>query len=144
MRSLLLLFSVMASSPANNEPICEAVDLIEVNHFYDEQGRLVFDQAIFYEWSQKHDRYMIRAWRLVKNKSQLPQQDHRRGGWLTVWHDGEILRRVWSQSYRESFTQYDPELAERDHLPKEQRRELLNIKIKRKTCDCPLLMPEIP
>ena len=28
----------------------EEVDLIEVNHFFDEQGRLVFEQLIFYDW----------------------------------------------------------------------------------------------
>ena len=32
----------------------ESVDAIELNHFYDEQGRLVFDQLIFYEWSRRH------------------------------------------------------------------------------------------
>ena len=45
----------------------ESVDLIELNHFYDEQGRLVFDQVIFYDWSAADARYNVRAWRLVKN-----------------------------------------------------------------------------
>ncbi len=47
----------------------DRVDVIEINHFYDEQGRLVFDQTIFYDWSPDHSRYMVRAWRLVKNPS---------------------------------------------------------------------------
>jgi hypothetical protein len=72
----------------------ETVDLLEVNHFYDEQGRLVFDQVIFYDWAADQSRYMVRAWRLVKNPAQLPQRDWQAGGYLSVWHDGELLRRV--------------------------------------------------
>ena len=109
----------------------ETVDLMEVNHFYDEQGRLVFDQVIFYDWSPDHSRYMVRAWRLVKNPSQLPERDWRDGGYLAVWQDGEILRRVRAQSMRESWTQYDPELAEREYLPKEKRKELRSVKVEK-------------
>src|SRR4030095_15339767 len=102
----------------------EKVDLMEVNHFYDEQGRLVFDQVIFYDWSPEHSRYMVRAWRLGKNPTPLPQRDWREGGYLAVWQDGEVVRRVQAPSMRESWTQYDPELAEREYLPKERREEL--------------------
>lgn len=102
----------------------EKVDLMEVNHFYDEQGRLVFDQVIFYDWSPEHSRYMVRAWRLVKNPTQLPERDWRDGGYSAVWQDGEIVRHVHASSMRETWTQYDPELAEREYLPKERRKEL--------------------
>jgi hypothetical protein len=109
----------------------ERVDLVEVNHFYDEQGRLVFDQTIFYDWSASHSRYMVRAWRLVKNPAQLPQRDWQDGGYVAVWHDGEVLRHVSAESMRETWTQYDPELVEREYLPKEQRQELRMVKIER-------------
>lgn len=109
----------------------ETVDLIEVNHFYDEHGRLVFDQVIFYDWSQDDARYMVRAWRLVKNPAQLPQRDWKGGGYEAVWQDGELLRHVRAKSIRESWTQYDPELVERDFLPKERRKELMAVKVNR-------------
>ena len=109
----------------------EQVDLKEVNHFYDEQGRLVFDQVIFYDWSPEHGRHMVRAWRLVKNPAQLPQRDWKDGGYVAVWQDGEVLRHVRGHSMRETWTQYDPELIEREYLPKEQRKELRVIKIER-------------
>ena len=110
----------------------ESVDLIEVNHFYDEHGRLVFDQVIFYDWSQDDARYMVRAWRLVKNPAQLPQRDWKGGGgYLVVWQDGELLRHVRAQSIRETWTQYDPELVEREYLPKERRKELRPVKLTR-------------
>lgn len=102
----------------------DRVDLIEVNHFFDEQGKHVFDQIIFYDWSAQYSRYNVRAWRLLKNQAQMPQRDWRRDEFVTVWHDGAVLRKVRAETIRESWTQYDPELAERAYLPKEQRREL--------------------
>jgi hypothetical protein len=102
----------------------ESVDLIELNHFYDEHGRLVFDQVIFYDWSAPAARYNVRAWRLVKNPAQLPQRDWSAGGYSAMWQDGEQLRHIQSSSFRETWTQYDPELVEREYLPKERRKEL--------------------
>ena len=110
----------------------ESVDLIELNHFFDEHGRLVFDQVIFYDWSSPDGRYNVRAWRLVKNPAQLPQRDWATGGYSAVWQDGEQLRHVQSRSIRETWTQYDPELVEREYLPKERRKELRTVKAERR------------
>lgn len=112
----------------HDEVYREAVDLIELNHFYDEQGRLVFDQVIFYDWSE--GRYNVQAWRLVKNHNQLPQRDWASAvtgvpaGYSAMWQDGEQIRHIYSKSIRETWTQYDPELLEREVLPKERRKEL--------------------
>jgi hypothetical protein len=65
---------------------------------------------------------------MVKNPAQLPQRDWREGGYQSVWQDGEVLRRVRAESMRETWTQYDPELIEREYLPRERRRELRMIK----------------
>jgi hypothetical protein len=124
------LVVVLSSHPAE-DVARERVDLIEVNHFFDEQGRLVFDQVIFYDWSGDHSRYMVRDWRLVKNASQLPQRDWQCGGYLAVWQDGEVMRRVGSEAMRETWTQYDPELVEREYLPKDERRKLRSVKVER-------------
>ena len=107
----------------------EQVDLIEVNHFHDEQGRLVFDQTIFYDWSSSHSRYMVRAWRLVKSPSQLPQRNWKDDSYSAIWHENDVLRRVQAPAIRETWTQYDPELAEREYLPKEKRKELRPVKV---------------
>lgn len=105
----------------------DQVDLIEINHFYDEHGKHVFDQVIFYDWSSEESRYHVRAWRLLKKPDQIPSRNWKHGYFVTVWHDGDLLRRVRAPSMRESWTQYDPELAEREHLPKEKRRELAKL-----------------
>ena len=122
----------------------ESVDLIELNHFYDEQGRLVFDQVIFYDWSATDARYNVRAWRLVKNAAQLPQRDWASalsgvpaGGYSAMWQDGEQIRHIYSKSIRETWTQYDPELLEREYLPKERRKELRTVKFTRPATQSP-------
>src|SRR5580765_6538688 len=65
------LVSVIGTNPTENV-VFDRVDMMEVNHFYDEHGRLVFDQVIFYDWSAADSHYHVRAWRLLKNPTQLP------------------------------------------------------------------------
>jgi hypothetical protein len=115
-----LALLLLALVPAD-DVVCDRVALIEVNHFYDEQGRLIFDQAIFYDWCPERERYQVRAWQLIKGPGQLPTRDWARGGWSATWKDGEILRRVQAASMRETWTQYDPELLEREWLPTQRR-----------------------
>lgn len=118
-----VLFSVLGASTP--EVVArDEVDLVEINHFYDENGRHVFDQLIFYDWSAEESRFQVRAWRLLKTPSQIPQRNWKRGEFESVWHDGEVLRKIHAASFRETWTQYDPELVERAALPREQRREL--------------------
>jgi hypothetical protein len=106
----------------------DRVDLVEVNHFYDDAGRHVFDQVIFYDWSPLDCRHVVRAWRMVKNPAQLPKRNWIDDTYTATWNDGDVLREVRAGSMRESWTQYDPELLERDYLPKEKRRELRTVK----------------
>ena len=129
--STIGVLACLCGLPPREDVASEQVDLVEVNHFYDDQGRHVFDQVIFYDWSAEAGRHMVRAWRLVKNTTQLPQRDWKDGGYVAVWQDGEVLRHVHGRSMRETWTQYDPELIEREYLPKEQRKELRVVKLER-------------
>ena len=74
---------------------------------------------------------VTRAWRLVKHESQLPYPAYGGGPkmYRALWLDGDVNRLIYAPSYRETWTQYDPELAEREILPKEQRRELRTMKV---------------
>lgn len=109
------------------EPLRERCDVIELNHMYDGEGRLVFDQVIFWDWTPDECRYQVRAWRIVKWPSQIPERDHARACWRTVFRDGEVLRVVESQSMGETWTQYDPEVFEREVLPIHRRRGLAEV-----------------
>jgi hypothetical protein len=103
----------------------ESVDLVELNHFYDENGNLVFDQVIFWDWSERSARYQVRDWRLVRHEVQLPRPDCcGRKFWTVLWNDCGVNRAITAHAYRETWTQYDVELYEREILPKERRRKL--------------------
>ena len=126
---IAVCWAAFTLSPAE-EPTVDQVDLVELNHFYDDQGRLVFDQVIYYDWSTTHGRYQVRDWRLLKTPTQVPLRDWREGGYVAQWEDFKQrngLRRVKSKSVRETWTQYDPELAEREFLAQEKRAELTRI-----------------
>lgn len=120
---ILLLLALAAILPDGNT-LRERCDLIELNHFYDDQARHVFDQLLFYDWSFDDGRYQLRAWRMVKSQSQLPRFDHEQRQWVCEWLDGDNWRRIEAEAVRETWTQYDPELTEREFLPKEKRRDL--------------------
>jgi hypothetical protein len=106
----------------------DSVDRVEVNHFHDDEGRLVFDQLIFYDWCDSTNRFQVRAWRLMKSQSQMPTKNIATGRYDVLWHDGEVMRRVEAKSFTHTWTQHDPELRERNYLPKEHRRELQKLR----------------
>jgi hypothetical protein len=118
-----LVLAAIASNPPENV-VSDRVDVIEVNHFFDEHGKLVFDQILYYDWSKADSRYHVRAWRLLKSPAQIPQKDYQRGDYVATFYDGDSMRTIRAGNVRESWTQYDPELVEREALPKERRREL--------------------
>lgn len=120
----LLLAGISPASPATSTTTRQQVDLIELNHFVDEDGREVFRQVIFYDWSKTHRRFHVRAWRLIKHESQLPQRRWNPSHYQCTWHDDGVLRQVWSSSMRETWTQKDPERVNRGLLPEDQRLPL--------------------
>ena len=123
------IFAVLLTVAASPSDLVlrDSVDLVELNHYHDEAGRHVFDQLIFYDWSGRMSRFQVRAWRLIKSPSQIPRRDYRRRRWQVLWHDTGVLREVTAGAYRETWTQYDPELVEREYLPQEQRAELTRV-----------------
>ncbi len=120
----LLLCAILVSHDRVADVPTDRVDLIEVNHCYDQRGRLVFDQVLFYHWSSTDRRFHVRDWRLLKHPGQLPHKMLGGTDYVAIWLDGDVVRRVVAPSVRETWTQYDPEVVERDRLPKEARRKL--------------------
>ena len=125
MRLLVLMLVLCPAQLQARNPVddiaVDRVDLIELNHCYDEQGWLVFEQIIFYDWSPHTSHYNVKDWRSLKVVSQLPRWDARTGRFVAIWHDGKVIRTVIALSFRESWTQYDPELIERRYLPRQLR-----------------------
>ena len=110
------LFIGATLSSKGNHSIDEFVDLIELNHFYDQRGRLVYDQVIFYERAPETGRFQVRAWCLVEDRECLnrrPIRNYKTQLYQVDWFDTDqrLLRRITSRLYRESWTQIDPERA---------------------------------
>ena len=125
MHLLLLPLLICASGLGAPEiTLTERVDLIEVNHFHDENGRLVLDQVIFYQWAGDQHQFIVRAWRMIRSKNQFPHRSPNGQSYECLWRDDKIMRCVQAPIVRETWTQVDPERANRQYQPQEGRRDL--------------------
>ena len=104
--------------------VCDRVDVLELNRVYDESGRPMLTQMIFWDWHERDAQSHVVAWRLWKDDAFQPTRDWSRGDYVLLWHDGELLREVRASAWRESWTQFDPEMEDRTRFPKSQRRGL--------------------
>jgi hypothetical protein len=120
----MIPFILLLTLPIIPTPQHAHVDRIELNHYSSATGDHVFDQLIFYDWSNQRKRFDVREWRLVKDESMVPRRC--RDGWRVVFYDGGIPREVMAKSMQETFTSYDPETLERDRLPQDQRLPLFD------------------
>jgi hypothetical protein len=98
--------------------LTEQVDLIELNHFYDPQGRHVYDQVIFYNRHPATGKYHVRAWCLVEDRESLsrrPVYQVSTGLYRVDWLDSDqqVLRCVQSRLHRESWSHVDPERVDK-------------------------------
>ena len=120
---VLLLWAGSGGTSGTHDPnITRAqVDLIELNHFLDENGREVFQQVIFYDWCKVKQRFHVRAWRLIKHEHQLPTRRWKPKCFQCTWHDGPLLRQVHAPKMRETWSREDPERVNRKLLPEDQR-----------------------
>ncbi len=120
----LLLIATLGLVP-REAVVADRADVIEVNHMYDRDAELVFDQIIFWEWRWSEGEYRVIAWRMLKKPGQFPTRDWPRRGFVSIWQDGRILRDVRAPFFRETWTQFDPELDDRKIVPQHLRRGLL-------------------
>jgi hypothetical protein len=118
--ALAYVVGVGADSP-DAKNVRRSIDLIELNHFVDKEGREVFRQLIFFDWSPQAKRFHVRSWRLVNHDSQLPIRRWNPEGFECSWVDGDLIRQVRSPQMRETWTQEDPERANRKFLPEDRR-----------------------
>lgn len=111
----LLLLSIVPQDAVARD----GVERLELNNFYDENGRLVFTQLIGWEANDT-----VRFWRMAKTIDMTPRPDAHHGGYVLRWIDGEVTREVRARSFGESWTQFDVETENRTALPAERRRAL--------------------
>lgn len=122
---LVALFAFL-SNPIQ-EVARERVDLVEVNHFYDDSGKHKFDQIIYYRWSGENARFDIVDYKQLRCIDQIPVRVEKLDGWLSVWQDRgdhHLLRSIFAREKIETWTQHDPEMLQRKYLPKDRRCQL--------------------
>lgn len=110
--------------------ISERVDMIELNHYYNEDGRLGFDQVIFWEWSPDYCRFHAISWCLLENDpNRKPKYDPNRKDYYCEWIDSDtqIVRQVRSKLYRETWTTIDPERINKLVFEEKYRSSLIRI-----------------
>jgi hypothetical protein len=123
---LLLLF---ASDPiaARIGHWPESVDLIELNNKYSKDGKHTFTQVIFWERHPGDGKYHVRDWYLVEERESLngiPVRNAKSDRWDSVFVKQGVYHHVTSKLFKESFTQFDPEVEDKRKWPSEMRRPL--------------------
>jgi hypothetical protein len=129
MTSLLLTFALLATVPHGETVLRDRACCLEVNNFHDSEGQLVFKQLLV--WEFRRGTHRIIDWRLIKNRGELGtnievRRDYQTGDYVARWWEengGE--REVRAKTARETWTQVDPELRDRDAHPVNQRRKLI-------------------
>jgi hypothetical protein len=94
----------------------ESCEVIEHNTVYDYEGKQHIRQVVFWESNGR-----CRAWRM-DNERRIPIQQP------AYFMDQGVVRCVTARTVVESFTQFDVELADRELLKSELRRELKQAK----------------
>ena len=127
---LVALMAMLSDPGPRGRDVTEKVDLIELNHFYDDLGRHAYDQVIFYEWSPDYRRFHVIAWCLLENDlSRMPTRNPNNGEYVVRWHDrdAKVQREVRSPLYRETWSQVDPERVNKKLLDEKYRTSLLRL-----------------
>ena len=138
----LLLSALLAASAIDQPVVCSRADIVEVNHCFDASWRLMFDQVIW--WELADDGYRVVDWRILynvrccggqnvaggppafKGGHATPRYCHARRRWISTWYDEKCRtrREVAAVGFRETETQFDPELKDRQRHPERDRRGL--------------------
>lgn len=101
------------------------VDMIELNHYFDDRGQHVFDQVIFWRIEESTRRYQVQAWRMCNSPGDYPTRNTNGMACIRLGFDPSALK-VSSRQFRESWTQVDPERM--DLIVNKQERLALEVK----------------
>jgi hypothetical protein len=131
MNGFILTAALLATLPVDDGVLRDRCDVLEVNHYFDDEARPVFTQLLFLDWCPRASCHHCADWRLMKqgtdqfNRWQITiHKEYATGDWVATWTDDAGAREVRAKQWRESFTQHDPEMTERERWPVDQRRKL--------------------
>ena len=140
---VLAVSSLVYTLPASAKPdiydvvVQENHDVAEINHYYDGEGKLILTQYIWwdriYNDVLKEIRFDIVDFRFdngfgSKFRNFEPIFDRNLGLYVSRFFDNNpdhTIREIRTTSKRETWTQYDVELVEREWLSPQDRRLLI-------------------
>ena len=126
MSSLLVAF-LFATGAGPDLTVTDTVDIIEINHVYHEgTDRVRLSQVIFWEFKRYHSSFHVVDYRMIRAVGGRPRYDYKLRRWGLRWYDAnnKCMRQVFSGSFRETHTQYDPEQLDIDDWAIQHRRRL--------------------
>lgn len=99
---LLIAATLGVGSPGDSICLVDHVDRIETNFVYDEYGRPLFCQRIFWSWERCRGKsqWVIVAWRLVKDSRTKDDAEHR-AAWQEHWNGYCSRFPAFSEKWRE-------------------------------------------
>lgn len=121
----VLLGRLVAAVPRSREPVVDRFHKLEFNHVYspdDGNDRLV-------QLLGRDAGNVVHFWRMAK-PGMKPRRDWKRGDYVSLWQDGDVLREIRAPHYDETWTPEDEEVLQREVVPVCQRRGLLPGKVK--------------
>lgn len=117
--SILLYAVSLALGDARPDYIPEdRVDVCELNHVYNKDGKHTFSQWIFWSWCWHHHGHVVVDWKWAHDSQTMPRR------WVMV-KEGEKTCVVRARSWRETWSQYDREIYDRRRVPQHERRGLI-------------------
>jgi hypothetical protein len=121
---MIAFLIALVLSTATPEPV--RVEAVEINHYHDANGNPVFSQLILRRWLRLStgSGHRVEDWRLIKSANPLTITS-KRGRKQIVFTDDGILRVIEVAKIRETWTQYDPEVVDREVYSQFQRRPYL-------------------
>jgi hypothetical protein len=122
----LLLTAALLTVP-HDDVLRDRACCLEVNVFHDSEAKPIFTQLLV--WQFHNGQHRIIDWRLIRNRGEHNtnievRRDYATGDYVARWDEDSGSREVRAATYRETLTQHDPELVDRDQWPIERRRKL--------------------
>ncbi len=126
---LIVSRSVYATIP-REELIIDRVEIQEYNTLYNKNNDIQLEQMIYWNSCNDCKNYHSKVvdWRFVKTISIIPVKNNKTGKYESFFYDGNRLRKVESNSYLRTLSNYDPEVKDRKTHNYCKRKGLSNSK----------------
>jgi hypothetical protein len=117
------MITLLLAIALNSQPAPVRVDVVEINT-YERDGEIVLRQALLRRWLRlaNGSSHYVEEWRVITSEPQTRKRGNSVSVTITT-SDG--MHTLQTRSLRETTTDHDPELREREIYSPEQRRAYL-------------------